>query len=88
MEKETEPKKSELTKEQIIITTANELRKDDSFVMNRPEKGQQVIFKCESCGEERDFSNSVEYGAAVTMWKRRGNKCVMCYMKETGELLY
>lgn len=80
--------KTKLTKKQIIITTANKRRTNNTFIINKVEEGQQTIFVCIDCKEERDFSKSVEYGSAVTMWRERGNRCVTCYRKLTGELLY
>jgi len=52
------------------------------------EKGQKKIFKCPKCKKDFDLSKSVEYGAAVEMFKNRGGLCVGCYYKKTGEFLY
>jgi len=78
----------DLSNKQKIIKVANSKRKDNLFIVSKIEEGQQKIFICNDCGVERDFSESVEYGAAVSMWNQRGGTCVGCYYKKTGEMLY
>ena len=78
----------ELTRKQQIIMTANSLRKDNCYIVNRIEEGQQKIIICVECKKETDLSESEEYGAAVRMFKVRDGMCVGCYHKLTGKLVY
>ncbi len=81
-------KTKDLSNKQKILREANAQRTDNFYIVSKIEKGQQKIFKCSECGSKFDFSKSIEYGAAVDMWNQRGNLCVGCYYKKTGELLY
>jgi len=81
-------KTKDLTNKQKLIQAANALRTDNTFIISNIEEGQQKIFKCIDCEVEYDFSDSIEYGAAVEMWNRRGGRCISCYYKLTGERLY
>ncbi len=77
-----------LTNKQKIIMTANSLRKDECYIVSKIEEGQQRIIICVKCKKETDLSESVEYGAAVAMFKARDGMCVSCYYKLTGNLVY
>lgn len=77
-----------LTPKQEMIKTINALRKDNTYIISKREKGQQKIFRCPKCNKDFDLSNSEEYGAAVEMFKKRDGACVGCYYKLTGKLLY
>ena len=77
-----------LTDKQERIMTANSLRSDNVYIISKIEEGQQRIFKCPECEEEFDLSESVEYGAAVEMFRKRNGMCVGCNFKLTGELVY
>ena len=77
-----------LTNKQIMIMTANSSRQDNCYIVSKREKGQQKIFKCPKCKTDFDLSESVEYGAAVEMFRKRDGMCVGCYFKKTGKLIY
>jgi len=81
-------KGSRLTNKQEKIMATNSLRKDNYYIVSKREKGQQKIIKCKECKREFDLSESVEYGAAVEMFRARGGLCVGCYHKLTGKLVY
>lgn len=78
----------ELTTKQKLIMGANSLRTDGCYIESRIEEGQQRIIKCVGCQKDTDLSESVEYGAAVAMFKARDGMCVSCYHKLTGKLVY
>ena len=76
---------SKLTNKQKIATA---LSSGNRYIVNKREKGQRRFFKCPKCKKKFDLSKSVEYGAAVEMFEARGDLCVGCYYKKTGEMLY
>ena len=78
----------ELSSKQRIIMEANARRKDDCYVVSKIEEGQQRIITCVECKKDTDLSESVEYGAAVEMFRVRDGMCVGCYRKKTGKLVY
>lgn len=80
--------KKKLTKKQEIIKCANSSRTDNIFIVSKIKPGQQKIFRCLKCNEKFDLSESVEYGLAVEMFKKRDDMCVRCYYKKTGKLVY
>ncbi len=77
-----------LTSAQKIIGTANSLRNDGYYIVNKRKKGQQKIFTCSKCKKDFDLSDSVEYAAAVRMFRVRDGLCVGCHYKLTGNLVY
>ncbi len=79
---------SELTLKQEIVKAINALREDNTYIISKREKGQKKIFRCPKCNKNFDLSNSQEYGLAVEMFKKRDGKCVGCYHKLTGRLVY
>ncbi|KKK42082.1 hypothetical protein LCGC14_2348870 [marine sediment metagenome] len=80
--------RKKLTRKQEVIKRINSLREDNYYIVSKIEKGQKAIFECSKCKKKFDLSNSVEYGAAVEMFKKRNDMCVGCYYKKTGKLVY
>ena len=68
----------EYSRKQQIISEANRIRKDNSYIINKREEGQQAKFKCRCCGKEHDFSKSIDYVGAVDQWEQLGGKCYAC----------
>lgn len=58
------------------------------YIIDKRKNHQQRYFICIDCKKRHDFETSEEYIEAVSMWNKRGGRCVGCYYKLTGELLY
>ena len=68
----------EYSKKQQLISLVNKKLGDNRYIENKREEGQQKIFKCNCCGKDFDFTNSIDYVEAVEQWKRFGGKCYAC----------
>lgn len=66
------------SRKQQIISLINESRKDNSYIVNKREEGQQELFICNCCKKEFNFANSIDYVGAVDQWKQNGSKCYAC----------
>lgn len=79
---------TELTGKQKIILSANASRKDNTYIVSKREEGQLRFITCPVCETKFDLEDSVEYGAAIAMFKARDGLCVGCHYKKTGDLVY
>jgi len=68
----------EYSRKQQIISEANRIAKDNSYIINKREEGQKKLFVCNCCGKEFDLGDSIDYVGAVEQWARFGERCYAC----------